>query len=149
MKDCEEIGIWVSDQYANHIETSMEHPLTIAQQMQRSYSTFIMLKHTMSSSIFLVFSSSTSKFSFSLLIIHLTFKLAFLLLYLLSRISFKQMIMMKVQYPLIHTKQLTHHFLLIFLIAIMVVSLMRVMMRKIHMLNYTGQILQIKCGKAT
>ena len=117
--------------------------------MQRSYSTFVMLKHAMSLSIFLEFSSSTSKFSFSLLIIHLTFKLAFLLLYLLSRILFKQMIMMKVQYPLIHTKQLTHHFLLIFLITIMVVSLMRVMTRKIHILNYAGKILQMKCGEAT
>ena len=31
----------------------------------------------------------------------------------------------------------------------MVVSLMRVMMRKIHILNYTGKILQMKCGEAT
>lgn len=61
----------------------------IAQQMQRSYSTFVMLKHAMSLSVFLEFSSSASKFSFSLLIIHLTSRLAFLSLYALSRISFK------------------------------------------------------------
>ena len=55
-----------------------------------------MLKHAMLSSIFLEFSSNASEFSFSLLIIHLIFRLTFLLLCALSRISFKKLIMMKV-----------------------------------------------------
>jgi hypothetical protein len=81
-----------------------------------------MLRHAMSLSAFLEFSSNASEFSFSLLIIHLTFRLAFLLLYVLSKISFKKLTMMKVQYPLIHTKQLTHPFLPILMMT-MVVSL--------------------------
>jgi len=79
-----------------------------AQKMQRNYSTFVMLRYTMSLSIFLEFSSNTSGFYFFLLVIPLTFKLVFLLHYVLSRISFKKLTPMKVQYLQIHTNQLTH-----------------------------------------
>ena len=78
--------------------------------MQRSYSIFVMLRHTMSLSAFLEFSSNTSEFFFFPLIISLTFRLVFLLLCLLSRISFNKLTTMKAQYPQIHTKQLTHPF---------------------------------------
>ena len=92
--------------------------------MQRSYSTFVMLKHAMSLSVFLEFSSNASEFSFSLLIIHSTFRLAFPLLCALSKILFKLLTMMKVQYPLIHTKQHTHPFLLILMVTMVVVRQM-------------------------
>ena len=90
--------------------------------MQRNCLTFVMLRHAMLLSIFLEFSINASKFSFSLLIIHLIFRLAFLLFCILFKISFKKLITMKVQYPLIHTKQLTHPFLLILMMTMMVVS---------------------------
>ena len=90
----------------------------IARQMQRNYSTFVMLKRAMSLSVFLEFSRIASEFSFSLLIIHLTFRLVFLLLCVLSRISFKYLTTMKVQYPLIHTKHLIHLFLLILMMTL-------------------------------
>ena len=117
--------------------------------MQRSYSTFVMLRHAMSLSTFLEFSSNAFEFSFSLLIISLTFRLAFLLLCVLSRISFKKLTTMKVQYPPIHTKQLTHPFPLILVMMMVVVSLQRMMRRKIQRLSYGGKILPMKCGKAT
>ena len=121
----------------------------IGQQMQRSYSTFVMLKHTMLSSVFLEFSSNASEFSFSLPIIHLTSRLAFLLLCALSRISFKILTMMRVQYPLIHTKQPMPPFLLILMMITAVVSLNMMMLRQILRLSYAGMILQMKCGEAT
>jgi hypothetical protein len=68
----------------------------IAQKMQRNYLTFVMPKHATSSSVFLEFSSNASKLSITLVIIHLNFKLAFLLLCALSRISFKKLTTMKV-----------------------------------------------------
>ena len=117
--------------------------------MQRSYSTFVMIRHAMSLSAFLEFSSNAFEFSFSILIISLTFRLAFLLLCVLSRISFKKLTTMKVQYPPIHTKQLTHPFPLILVMMMVVVSLQRMMRRKIQRLSYRGKILPMKCGKAT
>ena len=109
--------------------------------MQRNCSTFAIHKHTMSLSVFLEFSSNTSKFSFSLLIIHLTFRLAFLLLCVLSKILFKKLTIMKVQYPLIHTKWLTHPFLLILIITMV--------MRQTQRLNCTSKILLMRYGTAT
>lgn len=114
--------------------------------MQKSYSTFVMLKHAMSLSALLEFSRIVSEFSFSLLIIHLTFKLAFLLLCPLSRISFKYLITMKAQYPPIHTKHLMHFFLQILMMTL--VSL-KMMMMKIQRLSYGEKILLTRCGRAT
>ena len=117
--------------------------------MQRNYSIFVMLRHAMSLSAFLVFSSNASEFSSFPLIIHLIFRLAFLLLFVLFRISFKRLIMMKVLYPLIHTKHLMHPFPLTLTVTTTMVSLMKMTMRKIQKLNYEGKILPMKCGKAT
>lgn len=91
--------------------------------MQKNCSTFVMLRHAMSLNVFLEFSSNASEFSFSLRIIHLTFRVAFPLLCVLCKILFTKLTVMKVQYPLIHTKQLTHPFLLILMIFLMLVSL--------------------------
>ena len=100
--------------------------------MQRNSLTFIMLKHTISSSTFLEFSSNASEFFFSPLIMSLTFRLAFLLLFVLSRILFKKLTTMKVKYPPTHSKQLMHPFPLILMMNMVMVSLQRMMMRKIQ-----------------
>jgi uncharacterized membrane protein (GlpM family) len=57
---------------------------SIVQKMQRSYLIFIMLRHTISSSAFLEFSSKASEFFFSPLIVSLTVRLALLLLFVFS-----------------------------------------------------------------
>jgi len=114
--------------------------------MQKNYSTFVMLRHTMSLSISLEFSSNASEFSSFLLVIPLTFNLAFLLLYVLSRILFKKLTTMKVQYPQIRIKQLMHTFLLTMIMTM--VSLL-IMMMVIQRLIYAEWILLTRCGKAT
>jgi hypothetical protein len=103
-----------------------------------------MLRRAMLLNIFLEFSSNASKFSFSLLIIHLTFRVTFPLLCVLCKILFTKLTMMKVQYPLIHTKQLTHPFLPILMISIIVVSLQRMMMRQTQRLSCAGKILDVE-----
>jgi hypothetical protein len=109
----------------------------IARQMQRNCSTSVMLKRAMSSSVLLEFSRTASEFSFSLLIIHSTFRLAFRLPCPLSKISFKYMTTTKVQYPPIHTKHLMHLFLLILMMTVVSLKMMK---RTIPRLNYGGKI---------
>jgi hypothetical protein len=62
------------------------------------------------------------------LVIPLTFKLAFLLLCVLSRISSKKLMPMKVPYPQIH-KQLKHIFLLM-IMTMRVVSFQKMMKKE-------------------
>ena len=109
-----------------------------AQKMQRNYSTFVMLRHAMSLSVFLGFSSNASGFYFLLLVIPLTFKLVFLLHYVLSRISFKKLTPMKVQYLQIHPNQLTHPCLLILTMTMMVGLLQRMMTVEIRRSSHAG-----------
>jgi hypothetical protein len=109
-----------------------------AQQMQRNYSTFIMLKHAISLSVFLKFSNNASGFYFSLLIIPLTFNLVFLLQYVLSRISFKKLTPRKAQYLQIYTNQLTHPCLLKLTMTMIVVSLLRITTMEIQRSRCTG-----------
>jgi hypothetical protein len=116
--------------------------------MRRSYSIFVMLKHAMLLSVFLEFSSNTSVSSFFLLVTPLTFKLAFLLLCVPSKISFKKMMSLKGQYPQIH-KQLTHTFLLMLTMTTTLVSLQRMTMKEVLRSSYKGSKLPMKCGTAT
>ena len=104
--------------------------------MQRNYSTFVMLRQAISLSTFLVLSSSTSKFSSFPLMISLISRLAFLLLFVFSRILFKRLTMMKEPYPPTHTKQLVHPFPLTLTVTTMTVALQRMIMRNIQKLNY-------------
>jgi hypothetical protein len=108
-----------------------------------------MLRHAMSLSVFLEFSSNGSgSFSF-LLVILLPFNLAFPLLYVLSRILFKRLMTMKVQYPQILIKQLTHTFLLTLTMILTMVSLQMMMVKQIQRLSHAEQILPMRCGEAT
>jgi hypothetical protein len=100
--------------------------------MQKNYSTFVMLRHAMSLSASLEFSSNASGFSSFLLVIPLTFNLAFLLLYALSRILFKRLTKMKVQYPQIHIKQLRHTFLLTMMTMVSLQMIMMAIQRLIY-----------------
>ena len=120
--------------------------------MQKNYSTFVMPRHAMLLNIFLEFSNNDFRSSFSLLVISLTFRLTFLFLYALSRILSTKSTMMKVQYPLIHTNQLTHPFLHTLMKTMTVVSLKRMMVRTLRQFqcsSNTGLILLMRCGRAT
>ncbi len=100
--------------------------------MQRNCSTFVMLRHAILLNVFSEFSSNASGFSFFPLVIPLTFKLVFLLHYVLSKISFKKQMTMKVQYPQIHTNQLTHPFLLTSTMTMTLVLSLKMTMKTIQ-----------------